>query len=83
MSTKVRNFIGGDWRESGAVECLDVVNPATAEVLGKVPLSPAPEVDEAAHAAAAAFPEFRAGRLPHLSFRGLLSVHSRFGLHAR
>ncbi len=59
MSTKVRNFIGGDWRESGAVECLDVVNPATAEVLGKVPLSPAPEVDEAAHAAAAAFPEWR------------------------
>jgi hypothetical protein len=24
-----------------------------------------------------------AGRLPHQSFRGLLGVHSRYGLHAR
>ena len=33
--------------------------------------------------AAAAFPVFQAGRLPHYPFRGLLSVHSRYGLHAR
>jgi hypothetical protein len=31
----------------------------------------------------AAFPEIQAGRLPHHPFRGLLSVHSRSGLHAR
>ncbi len=31
----------------------------------------------------AAFPVHQAGRLPHYSFRGLLSVHSRYGLHAR
>ena len=31
----------------------------------------------------AAFPESQAGRLPHRPFRGLLNVHSRFGLHAR
>jgi hypothetical protein len=31
----------------------------------------------------AAFPEFLAGRLLHCVFRGLLSVHSRYGLHAR
>ncbi len=31
----------------------------------------------------AAFPEIQAGRLPHRLFRGLLSVHSRSGLHAR
>lgn len=30
-----------------------------------------------------AFPVFQAGRLPHCDFRGLLSVHSRFGLHVR
>ena len=29
----------------------------------------------------AAFPDFWAGRLPRCVFRGLLSVHSRYGLH--
>jgi len=29
------------------------------------------------------FPEIQEGRLPHHPFRGLLSVHSRSGLHAR
>ena len=29
---------------------------------------------------AAAFPEYRAGRRPRLSFRGLLRIHSRYGL---
>ena len=33
--------------------------------------------------AASAFPEILAGRLPHHVFRGLLSVHSRYGLHTR
>jgi hypothetical protein len=32
---------------------------------------------------AAAFPIGLPGRLPHCAFRGLLSVHSRYGLHAR
>ena len=31
----------------------------------------------------AAFPGVTAGRLLRLVFRGLLSVHSRYGLHAR
>ena len=30
-----------------------------------------------------AFPVFTAGRLPHYLFRGLLSVHSHYGLHVR
>ena len=30
-----------------------------------------------------AFPEIRAGRLPHHPFRGLLSVYSCYGLHTR
>jgi malonate-semialdehyde dehydrogenase (acetylating)/methylmalonate-semialdehyde dehydrogenase len=59
MNTRVRNFIAGEWSESRAAEFLHVVNPATAEVLGNVPLSPASEVDRAAEAAAAAFPEWR------------------------
>ena len=32
---------------------------------------------------AAAFPVVVAGRLPHRTFRGLLGVHSRYGLHTR
>src|SRR5260370_5186725 len=32
---------------------------------------------------ASAFPRTGAGRLLHCRFRGLLSVHSRYGLHAR
>ena len=31
----------------------------------------------------AAFPVFQAGRRPRLHFRGLLRIHSRYGLHAR
>ena len=57
--TRLRNFIDGEWRDSAAAECLDVFNPATAEVLGHVPLSPATEVDAAVQAAARAFPEWR------------------------
>jgi malonate-semialdehyde dehydrogenase (acetylating) / methylmalonate-semialdehyde dehydrogenase len=42
MSTddKLLNYIGGEWRASSATEYLKVVNPATAEVMGQVPLSP-------------------------------------------
>lgn len=53
------NFIDGEWRRSSATEHLDVINPATNELLGKVPLSPASEVEEAAQAAATAFETWR------------------------
>ncbi len=57
--TKLANYIGGEWRDSEATELLDVVNPATAEIMGKVPLSRAAEVGHAAQAAAAALPAWR------------------------
>jgi malonate-semialdehyde dehydrogenase (acetylating)/methylmalonate-semialdehyde dehydrogenase len=44
------NYISGDWRKSPA-EALSVVNPATNEIIGRVPLSTAKEVDEAVAAA--------------------------------
>jgi malonate-semialdehyde dehydrogenase (acetylating)/methylmalonate-semialdehyde dehydrogenase len=61
MSTNalLRNYVNGQWRASRATEYIDVVNPATAEVLARVPLSPASEVDEAAQAAAEAFDAWR------------------------
>ena len=57
--TKLSNYINGQWRESTASDWLDVLNPATGEVLAGVPLSGAAEVDAAVEAAAAAFPEWR------------------------
>jgi 1-pyrroline dehydrogenase len=55
-----QNFIAGSWRDArdGAVD--EVLNPATGEVLAKVPASGAPEVDEAVEAAAEAFGEWSA-----------------------
>jgi malonate-semialdehyde dehydrogenase (acetylating)/methylmalonate-semialdehyde dehydrogenase len=55
----MHNYIEGQWRSSGATETLPVINPATGEELGRTPLSPAAEVDQAARAAAAAFPAWR------------------------
>ncbi|HVH86299.1 MAG TPA: CoA-acylating methylmalonate-semialdehyde dehydrogenase [Terriglobales bacterium] len=53
------NYIGGEWRHSHASEFLDVRNPATAETMVRVPLTPPEEVDEATRAAQAAFAEWR------------------------
>jgi len=62
MSTAVASalqlpqYINGQWVESTATEWLDVPNPATGEVLARVPLSGAEEVNAAVEAASAAFP---------------------------
>src|ERR1700739_2266522 len=58
-ATKVPHFINGQWTESHATEWSDVINPATSEVLGRVPLAPAVAVARATEPAAAAYPECR------------------------
>lgn len=58
---RLNNYIGGAWQKADA-EVLPVVNPATAQTLAEVPLSPAAEVATAADAALAAFAEWR--RIP-------------------
>ena len=55
----MNNYIEGQWRKSAATESLPVLNPATGEELGRTPLSPAQEVDQAVEAAARAFPAWR------------------------
>lgn len=55
----IRNYVEGQWRRSGAASHLSVVDPATAEELGRVPLCGADEVEEAAQAAARAFSSWR------------------------
>ncbi|MBS1852948.1 MAG: CoA-acylating methylmalonate-semialdehyde dehydrogenase [Acidobacteria bacterium] len=57
--TKVQNYINGQWRDSSATDWLDVINPATAEIIARTPLSDAQEVTEAIELAAAAYPEWR------------------------
>src|SRR5580704_15664237 len=52
-------YVNGEWIESTATEWLDVPNPATGDVLARVPLSGAEEVNKAVEAAAAAFPAWR------------------------
>jgi malonate-semialdehyde dehydrogenase (acetylating) / methylmalonate-semialdehyde dehydrogenase len=53
------NYIGGQWTAAGDGEQLDVTNPATGEVLVRVPLSGAAELDSAVQAARAALPAWR------------------------
>jgi malonate-semialdehyde dehydrogenase (acetylating)/methylmalonate-semialdehyde dehydrogenase len=59
MLQRLENFVDGTWRPSRAVQALKVLNPASAQALAEVPLSPAEEVDAAAVAAQKAFPEWR------------------------
>jgi malonate-semialdehyde dehydrogenase (acetylating)/methylmalonate-semialdehyde dehydrogenase len=52
---EIQNFVGGRAVAVQAGERLDVVDPATGEVLGRVPLSGPSEVDHAVRVAAEAF----------------------------
>ena len=55
----VLNYIDNEWVKSSATEFINVINPATKELLGKTPLSPPLDVDRAAQAAARAFPDWK------------------------
>lgn len=57
--TLLKNYINGQWIASSASEQLLVTNPATAETLAQVPLSPAAEVEQAVQAAAEAFVQWQ------------------------
>src|SRR6266496_5970390 len=57
--TKIPNYINGRWQESFAAEWQDVINPATGEVLARVPLSDTSEATKAIETAAAAFLAWR------------------------
>ena len=74
------NYWNGEWHRAAGSDLLDVLNPATQEVLGEVPLSRADAVVKAAEAAQAALPGWRrmppndrAQYLYHM--KGLLEEH--------
>ncbi len=54
-----KNYINGQWVDSKSTQILDVVNPATTEILARVPLSTPDEVITAIEAAKDAFWEWR------------------------
>src|ERR687889_1977285 len=54
------NYVAGRWTPARPADALDVTNPATGEVLARVPLSAAADLDAAVSAARAALPEWRA-----------------------
>ncbi|MGY4710677.1 aldehyde dehydrogenase [Mycolicibacterium sp. CBM1] len=57
-------FIGGKWVQPSTTEVIEVHSPATGELVGKVPLAAAADVDAACAAARKAFDE---GPWPHMS----------------
>ncbi len=55
----IRNYIGGAWRKAATQDTCAVMNPASGEEIGRVPLSTGADVDAAVQAARAAFPAWR------------------------
>jgi aldehyde dehydrogenase (NAD+) len=53
-------YIGGRWRPAVGVERIDVIDPATEQVIGRVPAGDARDVDAAVQAARAALPGWAA-----------------------
>src|SRR5690625_6405869 len=55
QTQKIKNFIGGKWKDANTAEYHDVPNPATGKSLAQVPISTSEDVNDAVKAAKAAF----------------------------
>lgn len=76
----LENYINGAWVKSSGTTLLDVKNPATGELLAKVPLSTEGDVDAAVKAAQAAFPGWAATPVPQRA-RFLFKLKALFDEH--
>src|SRR5215475_10364233 len=56
----ISNYVGGRWVHAETGEVQEVSNPATGEIIGRVSLSSAADIDAAVAAAQAAYPGWRA-----------------------
>ncbi len=56
--TSYKAFVGGDWVDSASGETMDVINPATGEVVAAVPRCSGEDVDRAVAAASKVLPEW-------------------------
>jgi aminobutyraldehyde dehydrogenase len=57
-TTSYQAFIGGGWADSASGETMEVIAPATGEVIAEVPNCSADDVDRAVDAAKAALPDW-------------------------
>lgn len=76
----LQNYVDGEFVSSSSSEVLDVINPATEEVLAQVPLSNRADLDQAVASAKAAFPSWRrtpaAERAKYIfRFKNLMEEH--------
>jgi malonate-semialdehyde dehydrogenase (acetylating) / methylmalonate-semialdehyde dehydrogenase len=84
LETDVRtigNYVGGRWTAPDTDRLLDVVNPATQDVLARVPLSTANDLENAVAAAREAFPAWRSKSTIERA-RWLFSLRQRMTEHA-
>ncbi|MEZ5382326.1 MAG: aldehyde dehydrogenase family protein [Microthrixaceae bacterium] len=58
MKTYDKFYIGGEWVTPAGTDTADVINSATEEVIGRVPMGTAEDVDRAVAAARQAFPSW-------------------------
>jgi acyl-CoA reductase-like NAD-dependent aldehyde dehydrogenase len=59
LVTENTQLIGGEWVPAASGETIEVINPATREILAHVPRGAAADVDAAVNAAKEAFPAWR------------------------
>lgn len=64
MVNTLKNYINGSWIESKAKEEIDVFNPATKELIAKVPVSTREELDYAAEVAQQSFKQWKEVPVP-------------------
>lgn len=60
----LKNYINGEWFEAESTDALEVPNPATGEVLVRVPISSKEDVDKAVIAAREAFQSWKKTPVP-------------------
>ena len=56
--TQYKNYIGGEWVDSASGETMEVLNPATGEMIAEVPSCTAEDVNRAVAAAKKALPDW-------------------------
>ncbi|MFJ3728112.1 gamma-aminobutyraldehyde dehydrogenase [Streptomyces sp. NPDC090045] len=78
---RLRNYIGGEFKDAVDGRTTEVVNPATGEVYATAPLSGQADVDAAMAAAAAAFPGWR-DTTPAERQKALLKIADAFEARA-
>ncbi|MGZ7445942.1 methylmalonate-semialdehyde dehydrogenase [Paenibacillus sp. TH7-28] len=76
----LKNYINGEWVESATDRYEDVYNPATNEVIARVPLSTKEEIDHAVEVAAEAFKSWQKVAVPRrarilFNYQQLLTRH--------